>query len=117
MKTTIFFFTIALFLSACAKDNSTSDSDIPEWLKLKIEQDEATIKAHPELMQNHGAWYSYEFNGAIYYEYDNPLSSESRNPYSFAGVRVIITEAPFTDYWNQKCCEKLVWEAPHYNRI
>ena len=116
MKKALLLVTIALMFFSCANDDSSADSDIPEWLKVKISQDEATIKSNPALMQNHGAWYSYEFNGETFYEYDNPLSSESRNPYSKEGVRVNITVAPFTDYWNQKCCEKLVWKAPHYQR-
>ena len=116
MKKALLLVTIALLFFSCGKDDSSADSDVPEWLKVKISQDEATINSNPALMQNHGAWYSYEFNGETFYEYDNPLSSESRNPYSKEGVRVNCTVAPFTDYWNQKCCEKLVWKAPHYQR-
>jgi hypothetical protein len=110
-------FTVALLFFSCGKDNSVSENDIPEWLKVKIEQDEKVIKTEPKLMQNYGAWYSYEFNGEIYYEYDNLLSSESRNPYSKEGFRVNVSEAPFIDYWNQKCCEKLVWKAPDYQKL
>ena len=117
MKKTLLLFTIALTFFSCGKDNSAAKNDFPEWLNVKIAQDEATIKTEPKLMQNYGAWYSYEFNGETYYEYDNPLSSESRNPYSKEGVRVDITESPFTNYENQKCCEKLVWKAPNYHKL
>lgn len=113
MKKTLLIFAIALLFFSCEKD-SASKTDIPEWLQVKIEQDEATIKADPSLMPNFGAWFSYEFEGEIYYEYDNPLSSLSRNPYSKEGVRINTLEAPFTDYWEQKCCEILVWKAPGY---
>ena len=68
-------------------------------------------------MQNYGAWLSYEFNGEIYYEYDNPLSSLSRNPYSHDGVSVNMTVAPFTNYEQDKCCEKFVWIATNYKPL
>ena len=117
MKTALLLVTIALLFFSCGKDNSSSNSAIPEWLKVQIAQDEATIKTDPKLMQNYGAWYSYEFKGETYYEYDNLLSSLSRNPYSKEGVRVNTAVVPFTDYWNQKCCEKLVWKAPNYQKL
>ena len=47
-------------------------------------------------------------------EYDNPLSSLSRNPYSEAGVRVNTMEEPYIEYWDNKCCETFVWKAPKY---
>ena len=117
MKKALYFIIIALLFFSCGKDNSIFESDIPEWLKVKIAQDEATIKTDPKLMQNYGAWYSYEFKGETHYEYDNLLSSESRNPYSKDGFRINTAEKPFTDYWNQKCCEKLVWKAPNYQKL
>ena len=117
MKKTLLLITIALLFFSCRKDNAVINSNVPEWLKIQIAQDEATIRTDPKLMQNYGAWYSYEFNGEKYYEFDNPLSSLSRNPYSKYGIRINTTEAPFTDYWNQKCCEKLVWKAPNYQKL
>ena len=114
MKKTLLLCTIVLLFFSCGKDNSSSNNDFPQWLKDQIAQDESTIKADPKLMQNYGAWLSYEFNGEIYYEYDNPLSSLSRNPYSQDGVRVNLTVGPFTNYLKDKCCEKFVWKAPKY---
>ena len=116
MKKTFLLFAIILFCSSCEKDYLIPDSEVPDWLKDKISQDEATIKSDPKLMPNYGAWIRYEFQGEKYYEYDNPLSSMSRNPYSGTGDRINTTIAPFTDYWNNKCCEAYVWKAPNYKK-
>ena len=114
MKKLLIFFTITLLLSACEKDYLVPSNEVPEWLKERIAEDEATIKEDPKLMPNYGAWIRYEFNNESYYEYDNPLSSLSRNPYSEAGVRVNTMEQPYIEYWDNKCCEIFVWKAPKY---
>jgi len=68
-----------------------SSAEIPDWLQEQIEEDEKIIDSDPKRMQNYGAWIRYEFNNAYYFEYDNPLSSLSRNPYSQEGIRIDIT--------------------------
>jgi hypothetical protein len=114
MKKLLVLFTISFLLSACEKDYLVPSNEVPEWLKERIAEDEATIKEDPKLMPNYGAWIRYEFNNERYYEYDNPLSSLSRNPYSETGVRVNTMEEPYVDYWDNKCCEIFVWKAPRY---
>jgi hypothetical protein len=103
---------------ACSKDDDKlSSQPIPKWLKKQIEADEKTIASTPDLMQNYGAWLKYEFNGQTYFEYDNPLSALSRNPYSWEGKRVDVFQPPFTSYWKDKCCEQYVWKAPKYKKL
>ena len=116
MKKALILFVIIVSCLACRKDYLIPSTDIPHWLKDKISQDEATIKSDPKLMPNYGAWIRYEYMGEKYYEYDNPLSSESRNPYSEAGERINTFIAPYTNYWNDKCCELFVWTAPDYHK-
>jgi len=116
MKKIFFLFAIVLSCLSCEKDYLIPNSEVPKWLKDKISQDEATIKSDPKLMPNYGAWIRYEFQGDKYYEYDNPLSSLSRNPYSESGERINTTVAPYTNYWNDKCCERFVWKAPNYHQ-
>lgn len=115
MKKALLLFAIILSCLSCRKDFLIPNSEVPGWLKDKISQDEATIKSDPKLMPNFGAWIRYEYLGDKYYEYDNPLSCESRNPYSEAGERINTFVAPYTDYWNDKCCEIFVWKAPEYH--
>jgi hypothetical protein len=114
MKKILLLLLVAVFAFSCQKDEPITSTEVPGWLQTKIAQDEATIKADPKLMQNYGAWIRYEFNGDIYFEYDNPLSSLSRNPYSREGESVNTSQAPFTNYWTEKCCEHIVWKAPKY---
>lgn len=114
MKKILLLLTMTFLLSSCEKDYLIPNNKVPKWLKEKIDEDEATIKEDPKLMPNYGAWIRYEFNHERYYEYDNPLSSTSRNPYSETGERVNTLEKPYTEYWDEKCCEIFVWKAPRY---
>jgi hypothetical protein len=112
------FFFILLIVTSCSKDEYDLDGQsIPKWLKDQIEADEKTIADNPGLMPNYGAWLKYEFQGKTYFEYDNPLSALSRNPYSWEGIRVDVSQSPFTSYWNDKCCEKYVWKASKYKKL
>lgn len=108
---------IILLLSvSCEKEKEflISSSEIPDWLQEQIKEDEKIIASDTARMPNYGAWIRYEFENEYYFEYDNPLSSLSRNPYSWKGVRVDVTQSPYTNYWKDKCCEKYVWKAPKY---
>ena len=121
MKTVQFLIvaTILLVTVACEKEENflISSTEIPAWLQEQIEEDEKIIDADPKRMQNFGAWIRYEFNDAYYFEYDNPLSSLSRNPYSQEGIRVDVFQAPYTNYWKDKCCEQYVWKGPKYSAL
>jgi hypothetical protein len=116
MKKILLSTAFVFLLLSCEQEYLIPANEVPKWLRERIAEDEATIKEDPKLMANYGAWIRYEFNNEKYYEYDNPLSSLSRNPYSETGVRINTLEEPFTEYWNQKCCEKYVWKAPNYNK-
>ena len=116
MKKTFFLLAIILTCLSCKKDYLIPNNEVPSWLKDKISQDEATIKSDPKLMPNYGAWIRYEYQGDKYYEYDNPLSSLSRNPYSEAGVRINTTVSPYKAYWNDKCCKIFIWKAQNYHQ-
>lgn len=68
-------------------------------------------------MPNYGAWYSYEFRGEKYYEYKNPLSSLCCIAYSYDGMQINTNTFPYTTYWQDKCCEEILWSAPKYMLI
>lgn len=113
------FITILLLTVACEKEKDflIPASEIPDWLQAQIKEDEKTIASDTKRMPNFGAWIRYTFNNEYYYEYDNPLSALSRNPYSWKGVRVDVTQVPYTNYWQDKCCEQYVWKAPKYTAL
>jgi hypothetical protein len=117
MKKTHLLIIGTLLCFSCEKEYLIPKNELPGWLKDEISQDEKIIKSNPKLMQSYGAWIRYEFKSEFYYEYDNPLSSESRNPYSQDGVWINTTISPFTDYWDDKCCERFVWKAPNYHEL
>ncbi len=114
MNKLLILLTVVIVCFACSRNVENPQHTVPAWLKCKIAQDEAIIKSDPKLMQSYGAWIRYEYMGQPYFEYDNPLSSLSRNPYSKEGDRINTDATPFTNYWSEKCCEYIVWKAPYY---
>jgi hypothetical protein len=116
MKKALLLFAIIVSCLSCRKDFLIPNGEVPGWLKDKISQNEATIKSDPKLMPNYGAWIRYEYQGEKYYEYDNPLSCAISNPWSEAGEQINTSISPYTNYWNDKCCEMFVWKAPEYHK-
>src|SRR5688572_28225099 len=113
MRTLPIIALVIMLLGAMAcskKDDVTVSLEIPEWLQLQVTQDESIIAADEKRMQNYGAWIRYEFRGSYYYEYDNPLSSLSRNPYSREGIRIDLATTPYATYWQERCCAQYVWQ-------
>ena len=108
-----------LFIVACQNDDDSASTSVPvpEWLRDRVAQDEASIAADSTKLRSYGAWIRYNFKNELYYEYDNPLSSMARNPVTVEGEQVNLSDPFFTDYWNKRCCERYVWEGPRYVRM
>lgn len=121
MKTTSllpFLLLLVLTVACQSDDDSTSTRvPVPEWLRVQIEQDKATIAADSTRLPSFGAWIEVRFENDIYFEYDNPLSSMARNPVTMEGERVNLSDPFFTNYWNERCCARFVWEGPRYVRL
>jgi len=110
----MFFFSLILF--SCEKTlPDVPDSEIPDWLKTRIRQDEQTIKDYPKYMAPWGAWIRYRWEKEYYFEYHNILSSSSVAPVSENGDS-LYKSANETNmkYYNEKCCKQYVWKAPNY---
>ncbi len=113
-----FLLLLVLGVACQNDDDSTSASvPVPEWLQTQIDEDEAVIASDSLRVENYGAWILYSFKNELYYEYDNPLSSMSRNPVTVEGERVNLSNPFFTSYWNERCCPRYVWEGPRYVRM
>jgi hypothetical protein len=109
---------ILLFMACQSEDESMlASSELPAWLEEQIKEDELIISSDSTRMPIYGAWIRYEFENSYYFEYDNPVSSLSRNPYSWQGNRVDWTQSPYIDYWDKRCCKKYIWMAPRYIRV
>ena len=106
-------------LVACQSDQGllSDNPGLPAWLEEQIAADEAVIASDTTRLPNFGAWLRYRFEGAYYFEYDNPLSSLFRAPYSWEGTRPDIAQPPFTRYESRKCCEQYVWRGPRYTPL
>ncbi len=64
-------FTFSLIFFSCEKDYLIPDKEVPEWLKIKIKQDEQLIKDSPQSWKNYGGWLRYKWQNEYYFEYHN----------------------------------------------
>ncbi|MEM9834051.1 MAG: hypothetical protein AAF944_25695 [Bacteroidota bacterium] len=121
MKTTsMLSFGIAFLLfTACQSEEECIDADLefPLWLEERIQADEFTIDSDPTLLPNYGAWISHQYQGATYFEYDNPLSSVFLEVYTLEGNLTGWSEAEFTAYLDKRHCETYIWQAPRYMEL
>lgn len=121
MKTATLLSLLLLMLltAACRNDDESAPGGLatPTWLREQIRQDEAAIAADSTQLPSYGAWIEVRFKNVFYYEYDNPLSSLSRNPYSVEGERINLASPAFTNYWNERCCERYLWQGSRYVRL
>ncbi len=111
-------FTFSLIFFSCEKDYLIPDKEVPEWLKIKIKQDEQLIKDSPQSWKNYGGWLRYKWQNEYYFEYHNVLSSSLPQPISAKGdtLHFYVFETN-TDYYKEKCCKQYVWKAPEYKEF
>ncbi len=69
MRSSLFLLLFAFVLSSCEKEFLVSESELPEWLKDSIRQDELVIKDNPKSMEAIGSWKRTRWDKVYYYEY------------------------------------------------
>jgi hypothetical protein len=106
---------ILLFIS-CEKqsDYLIPDSEVPDWLKVRITADKKILESDPQSSLNISAWTRNEYKGNFYFEFINLLSSSMPRVYRFDGTEFIYTDTGFMDYQSGKCCKRYVWKGPSY---
>ncbi len=106
---------LLLLLTSCEKDYLIPSKEVPEWLKLKISQDEQIIKDNPKSMALYGCWVRYSWQDDLYFEYHNILSSSFTRVVSYDGDnQEFYANDVNTDYYKEKCCKKIVWQGPEF---
>jgi len=116
MKHYIFVFSLFLLIASCEKssDYLIPESQVPEWLKARIVQDEKTLESDPRSSLSISAWMRTEYKGAYYFEFINLLNSSMPQPYNFDGTEFKYTDSGFIEYQSGKCCSKYVWKGSDY---
>jgi len=112
MKKVIIPFVLSLIMFSCEKDKIATD-DIPDWLMVRIAEDESKIAADARSGLDIAAWIRYEYRGNFYYEYVNQLSSSGPKVYNRNGD-LINYGIPYMDYMAGKCCKKYIWKGSAY---
>jgi hypothetical protein len=115
---TFFLILLTLLISSCDKEFLVPESELPQWLKQSIREDEQSIKENPHGLAAMGAWKRSRWNKEFYYEYHNPLLSSMPRPISHAGdtLEVWVGDVD-TDYHKEKCCNAWVWKGPDFQDI
>ena len=113
-----FFLLLLVLTIACQNDDDAAPTSVvvPAWLQAQIDEDEAVIASDSSRLENYGAWIRYSFKNEFYYEYDNPLSSSFGSPFSEEGDVANLSNPFFTNYQNERCCARYIWEGPRYLR-
>ena len=114
MKKTFVLIVLSLCIFSCEKDNLVSGDEVPEWLKVRIAQDEVEIKRNPQSGLDIGAWIRYKYLSNYYFEYHNLLSSAGPPIYDYNGVIIMLDQEPYLNYYDDKCCKQFVWKGPSY---
>jgi hypothetical protein len=116
MKHYLLVISLLFFFASCEKssDYLIPESQVPEWLKTRIEQDKKAMESDPRSSLSISAWMRTEYKGAYYFEYINMLSSSLPKPYNFDGTEFQYTHNGFIEYQSGKCCSKYVWKGPAY---
>ncbi len=116
MKKLALLFFISIMFFSCEKEFLIPNKEVPDWLKTKISQDEQAMKDFPQSWRYYGGWLRYDWQNEDYFEYHNPLSSSMPRAISFSGDTLLIYANDVdTDYYKEKCCMTLVWEAPKFS--
>jgi hypothetical protein len=114
MKNPVLIICFLLLASACEKNQTVPDDEIPDWLKTRIAQDELTIVSNPQSGLDIAAWIRYRYQKDYYFEYHNMLSSSFPPVYNYDGESVNYFIDPYTDYPDKKCCKQYVWKGSAY---
>lgn len=112
MKKLLILIVISLSISACQKDGTLPENDIPQWLKDRIAHDEMIIETDPQSGLDIAAWIRYKYEKEYYFEYHNLLSSAGPETYSITGTEYHPSD--YLDYKDNRCCKVLVWKGPNY---
>ena len=115
MKRIIFIGMILLIGFGCEKSiqepgYQVPTEQVPEWLKLKITDEAAS--------DNLGAWIRYEFQGEVYFEYSNLVSSSFPDLYSEIGALNPFSDTDiWQDYMADKCCAQYIWRGKDHIEV
>jgi len=109
---------LACLLCSCEKDYLVPESELPQWLKTSIKQDEKAIEENLKGGAALGAWIRTRWDEAYFYEYHNLLLSSMPRPISHGGDTLDLWVGDIhTDYHKEKCCVVYVWKGPDYIEI
>lgn len=114
MKIIYFVLLLILFVSACKKDNTLSQDEIPNWLKERILEDEEFIASNPQSGLDIACWLRYEYSNNYYFEYVNLLRSSLPPVYDYEGNEINAYLEIDSDYLKKRCCKLYVWRGPSY---
>ncbi len=113
MKKLALILCCCFILVSCEKQYLIPERKLPGWLKESIEADIKEIENDAGSWKSLGSWNRTEWNNEYYYEYHNMLSSRMYAPISHNNDTLHFQyDGTTVPYYDEKCCEVLVWEGP-----
>ena len=112
MKGIVLFLGCCCLLASCEKEYLIPENELPQWLKTSIDQDLEIIAENSGSMRALGKWIRSEWKNEYYYEYQNALLCSMQSPISHYNDTLSIYHSNSnTNYYNEKCCEVVVWNG------
>lgn len=110
MKKLIILLILSFLSFSCEKENFVPDSEIPDWLKGIITQNETTLKSNKNSPVGITAWVRYKHLEDYYFEHINPISSLAYVIYDWEGNLVQLNH----EFLKELCCKQYVWKGSSY---
>jgi hypothetical protein len=114
MKKVIILLIFSFLLFSCEKENLIPASEIPDWLKDRIAQDEIDIESGNRPDLEIGAWIRFKYLDTHYFEYHNLLSSSGPTIYDWDGDSRPFNQEELLKYGQEKCCKQYIWKGSSY---
>lgn len=114
MKKVIILLIFSFLSFSCEKENLVPASEIPDWLKNIINQNEKTLSADEKSPVAITAWIRYQYLDNFYFEYINPILSSGPPIYDWNGNLYPFKQDEILKYGKEKCCKQYVWKGPSY---
>lgn len=117
MKRLLLILICSFSLLSCERELLIPNSEVPDWLKDRINHDEAIIRDSPRSGLDIAAWIRYRYDGKYFFEYLNLLSSAFPSIYNYEGIQVMTSYDEHQAFISERCCKQYVWKGKSYFEI
>ncbi len=111
MKKIIILLLFSFMSFSCEKENLVPATEIPNWLKDRIAQDEKDIESGNRPDLENAALVRFIYLENYYFEYHNLVRSSLYQIYDWDGKSHPFNQEELTKYEIEKCCKQYPWKG------